>query len=136
MYSSRGQRIWEYFFAKVMADKTLGIDRRAKFIQPENMRNEMYDYMKIIERTPPPGAEGTDEGNGKANQYLDTSAPTVPTDSKLSPEEQKILKEATMQKNSPQGSIKVTVTDANQTPPPPKKKEGFFKRLFGGKKKD
>jgi penicillin-binding protein 1A len=94
----------------------------------------MYDYMNI-EKIAPPGAEGANEGNGKANQYLDTSAPTVPTDSKLSPEEQKILKEATTtQKSSPQGSIKVTVTDANQTPPPPKKKEGFFKRLFGGKK--
>jgi len=115
---------------------SLGIDRNAKFIQPENMRKEMmYDYMNI-EKIAPPGAEGANEGNGKANQYLDTSAPTVPTDSKLSPEEQKVLKEATMQRNSPQGSIKVTVTDANQTPPPPKKKEGFFKRLFGGKKKD
>jgi len=135
-YGAQAARpIWEYFFAKVLADKTLGLDRNAKFIQPENLRKEMmYDYMNI-EKIAPPGAEGANEGNGKANQYLDTSAPTVPTDSKLSPEEQKILKEATTtQKNSPQGSIKVTVTDANQTPPPPKKKEGFFKRLFGGKK--
>lgn len=131
-YGAQAARpIWEYFFAKVLADRTLGIDRSAKFIQPENMRKEMmYDYMNI-EKIAPPGAEGANEGNGKANQYLDTSAPTVPTDSKLSPEEQKILKEATMQKNSPQGSIKVTVTDANPNPPPPKKKEGFFKRLFG-----
>jgi penicillin-binding protein 1A len=135
-YGAQAARpIWEYFFAKVLADKTLGLDRNAKFIQPENMRKEMmYDYMNI-EKIAPPGAEGANEGNGKANQYLDTSAPTVPTDSKLSPEEQKILKEATTtQKNSPQGSIKVTVTDTKQTPPPPKKKEGFFKRLFGGKK--
>jgi len=131
-YGAQAARpIWEYFFAKVLADRTLGIDRNAKFIQPENMRKEMmYDYMNI-EKIAPPGAEGANQGNGKANQYLDTSAPTVPTDSKLSPEEQKILKEATMQKNSPQGSIKVTVTDANPNPPPPKKKEGFFKRLFG-----
>lgn len=131
-YGAQAARpIWEYFFAKVLADKTLGIDRNAKFIQPENMRKEMmYDYMNI-EKIAPPGAEGANQGNGKANQYLDTSTPTVPIDSKLSPEEQKILKEATMQKNSPQGSIKVTVTDAGQAPPPPKKKEGFFKRLFG-----
>jgi len=131
-YGAQAARpIWEYFFAKALADKSLGLDRNAKFIQPENMRREMmYDYMNI-EKIAPPGAEGANEGNGKANQYLDTSAPTVPTDSKLSPEEQKILKEATMQKNSPQGSVKITVSDAPKTPPPPKKKEGFFKRLFG-----
>jgi len=56
-------------------DKTLGLDRNAKFIQPENMRKEMmYDYMNI-EKNGPPGAEGANQGNGKANQYLDTSAP-------------------------------------------------------------
>ena len=135
-YGAQAARpIWEYFFTKALSDKTLGIDRQAKFIQPENMRKEMmYDYMNIIDKTAPPGAEGANEGNGKANQYLDTSAPTVPLDSKLSPDEQKILKEATMQKSSPQGSIKVTVTDASKTPAEPKKKDGFFKRLFGGHK--
>ena len=71
-----------------------------------------------------------------ANQYLDTSPPTVPLDSKLSPDEQKILKEATTQKSSKEGSVKITVTDASDKKPEPKKKEGFFKRLFGGKKDD
>jgi penicillin-binding protein 1A len=131
-YGAQAARpIWEYFFAKTLADKTLGIDRRTKFIEPENMRNEMmYDYMKIIDKTPPPGAEGANEGNGKANQYLDTSAPSVPVDSKLSPDEQKILKEANQQKTSKEGSMKITVTDAGTKTDPPKKK-GFFKRLFG-----
>jgi penicillin-binding protein 1A len=130
-YGAQAARpIWEYFFAKVLADKTLGIEKNARFVQPANMRNEMmYDYKKLIENTPPPGAEGANQGNGKANQYIDTSPPTVPLDSKLSPEEQKILKEA----NSKEGSIKITVTDTKK-PEPPKKKEGFFKRLFGGKK--
>jgi penicillin-binding protein 1A len=128
--------IWEYFYAKVLADKTLGIDRQAKFVQPENMRKEMmYDYMNLIEKTAPPGAEGANEGNGNANQYIDTSPPTVPLDSKLSPEEQKILKEATTEKSNSQGSVKITVTDAQQQQPP-KKKQGFLKRLFGNKKEN
>ena len=131
-YGAQAARpIWEYFFAKVLADKTLGIERNAKFVQPENMRREMmYDYQNLIEKTPPPGAEGANQGNGKANQYLDTSPPTVPVDAKLSPEEQKILKEA----NSKEGSVRITVTDTKK-PEPPKKKEGFFKRLFGKKDK-
>jgi penicillin-binding protein 1A len=134
-YGAQAARpIWEYFFAKVLADKSLGIDRQAKFVQPENVRNGMiYDYTKLIEKTAPPGAEGANQGNGRANQYLDTSPPTVPVDSKLTPDEQKVLKEATTEKNSPQGSIKITVSDAPQQQAP-KKKPGFLKRLFGGKK--
>ena len=130
-YGAQAARpIWEYFFAKVLNDKTLGIERQAKFIQPENMRKEMmYDYMNI-EKIAPPGAEGANEGNGSANKYLDTSPPTVPVDSKLSPEEQKILQEAN--KTTKEGSVKITVTDADKKPEPPKKK-GFFKRLFGKK---
>ena len=132
-YGAQAARpIWEYFFTKVLSDKTLGIDRQARFVQPENMRKEMmYDYQNSIDKTAPPGAEGANQGNGKANQYLDTSAPTVPVDSKLSPDEQKILKEAN--KSNSQGSVRITVTDAKK-PEPPKKKGGFFKRLFGGKK--
>jgi penicillin-binding protein 1A len=127
--------IWEYFYNKVLADKSLGIDRQAKFVQPENMRSKMYDYQMLIEKTAPPGAEGANEGNGKANQYIDNSAPTVPLDSKLTPDEQKILKEATTEKSNSQGSVKITVTDAQQQQPP-KKKQGFFKRLFGNKKEN
>jgi penicillin-binding protein 1A len=132
-YGAQAARpIWEYFFAKVLADKTLGINPQAKFIQPENMRDErMFDYQNLIDKTAPPGAEGANQGNGKANQYLDTSAPTVPLDSKLSPDEQKILKEASTTKSDKQGSIKITVTDADKKKPEPQKKKGFFKRLFG-----
>ncbi|MDP4148986.1 MAG: transglycosylase domain-containing protein, partial [Bacteroidota bacterium] len=133
-YGAQAARpIWEYFFAKVMADKTLGISQNAKFIQPENMRQDrMFDYQNLIDKTAPPGAEGANEGNGRANQYLDTSAPTVPLDSKLSPDEQKVLKEANLQKTDKQGSVRITVTDADKRQEPPKKK-GFFKRLFGTK---
>ena len=127
--------IWEYFFAKSLADKSLGLNRQVKFIQPENMKSDMmYDYMNIIDKTPPPGAEGQNEGNGNANQYLDTSTPKIPVDSRLSSEEQKVLKEASVQKSDGNNSLKITVTDAADKKPPPQKK-GFFKRLFGGKDK-
>jgi penicillin-binding protein 1A len=131
-YGAQAARpIWEYFFQKVLADRSLGIDRQAKFIQPENVRKEMmYDYMQI-EKTAPPGAEGGIQGNGKPNQYIDTSPPTVPIDSKLSPEEQNILKEAN--RTSKEGSVRITVTDADKKQQEPPKKKGFFKRLFGKK---
>jgi penicillin-binding protein 1A len=128
-YGAQAARpIWEYFFSKVLSDKTLGIDRNARFLQPEGLHREI-DAEQTIERIAPAGAEGANQGNSNANKYLDTSPPTVPIDSKLSPEEQKILQEAN--RSSKEGSVHITVSDADKNPPPPKKKEGFFKKLFG-----
>jgi penicillin-binding protein 1A len=125
--------IWEYFFQKVYEDKTLGIDRSTRFAQPEQMRNEaLYDYMNIIDQQPPPGAEGADQGNGAADQYLsmpDTS--NVPVDSKLSPDEEKILKEATRNMKEEKKSLEKFPAEE-----PKKEKKGFFRKLFGGKKRE
>jgi penicillin-binding protein 1A len=121
--------IWEYFFAKVLADKNLGLNKQAKFVQPESMKNQFLDYEHIIDKTPPPGAEGLDEGNGKASQYLDTSSPKVPVDSKLSDDEEKILKEANSGLN-PNKNKKDNGPDAN-TGTQQKKKKGLFARIFG-----
>ena len=55
----------------------MGLDRQAKFVQPENMRSEMlYDYMNIPNQAPP-GAEGSDEGNGGADAYFDNPEATT-----------------------------------------------------------
>lgn len=120
--------IWEYFYRKAFADKTLGLDKQSKFVQPENMRSEMlYDYMNIQDQAPPPGAEGLDEGNGAADEYLGTPEENdVPVESKLSLEEQKVLKES--------GGKAAPPTKTPEAEEEPKKKKGFFKRLFGKKK--
>jgi penicillin-binding protein 1A len=120
--------IWEYFFKKAFEDKTLGLDKQAKFVQPENMKSEMlYDYMNIQDQSPPPGAEGQDEGNGAADEYLGTpDANDVPVESKLSLEEQKVLKES---------GGKTPDTPHVAPPPQEKKKKGFLRRLFGKKDK-
>ncbi|MBL7697660.1 MAG: transglycosylase domain-containing protein [Chitinophagaceae bacterium] len=120
--------IWEYFFKKVFEDKTLGLDKQAKFVQPENMRSEMlYDWMRIQDQAPP-GAEGVDEGIGKPDDFFGNPAEEndVPVESQLSLEEQKVLKEAT--------SKKVDTPKAVMPPKEEKKKKGFLRRLFGGKK--
>jgi penicillin-binding protein 1A len=127
--------MWEYFFSKILADKTLGIDKQTKFVQPEDMKIEgSYDYGNIIAKTPPPGAEGADAGNGNANEYMDTSTQKIPVDSKLSNDEEKILKEA----NSNNAAKKKDDKSSDKQPanqPSDKKKKGFFQRLFGGKDK-
>jgi penicillin-binding protein 1A len=120
--------IWEYFFKKAFEDKSLGLDKQSKFVQPENMKSEMlYDYMNMQDQSPPPGAEGVDQGNS-ADEYL--GAPDgndVPVESKQSLEEQKILKEAVGEKKTP---INKGAAENNKEQ---KKKKGFFKRLFGKK---
>ena len=120
------------FRKSVFADKTLGLDKKTKFVQPENMQIQgTYDYGNLISKTPPPGAEGADEGNGNANEYMDTSTQRIPVDSKLSNDEEKILKEAG-------GKKKDDVASPNKQPADDqtgKKKKNFLQRLFGGKNK-
>jgi penicillin-binding protein 1A len=129
--------IWEYFFQKVYADKTLGIEKEARFVQPENMRNEaLFDYMNIIDHAPPPGAEGEDQGNGAADQYLsqpDTNH--VPVESKLNTEEQKVLNEANKPSIPKKKEEKPVANDKKMPVEEEKKKDGLFKRLFKPREK-
>lgn len=125
--------IWEYFFQKVYADKTLGLDKQARFVQPENMRPEgLYDNYNLADRNPDPGAEGQNVGNGTADEYIGTpDTQNIPTDSKQAIEEQKILEEAVKPKN--QVPVKKDEATKEESKPEEKKK-GLFRRIFGGKK--
>lgn len=133
-YGGQASRpIWESFFQKVYADKTLGIEREAKFVQPAVMRNELLtDYSKL-EQVAPPGAEGQDVGNGTANDYLGTpDSSNVPVESKLDNDEKKILQEATKSSTTPKKDGKdAIIIEQKPTKEEEKKKKGFFKRLFG-----
>ncbi|MDB5193608.1 MAG: penicillin-binding protein [Segetibacter sp.] len=62
--------IWAYFFEKASADKTLGLDRNAKFSKPEVMSNDViYDYLNNMGGYQP-GAQGEDMGNGSSDDYI------------------------------------------------------------------
>jgi penicillin-binding protein 1A len=132
MGSQAARPIWEYFFAKALADNTLGLNKEARFALPEVLRNDiMYNYSKIINRKPPAGADGNYQSHGNANHHIDTSPPLVPVDSKPLGEEANVRSGGTItRKSNRQGSFTITVKDADKSQPP-KKKIGFFKRLFG-----
>lgn len=130
-YGGQASRpIWEYFFQKVYADKTLGIDKDARFAQPEQMRNEvMYDYMNIIDQSPLPGAEGEDQGNGAADQYLmEPDDSYVPIESEIPKDEENVLKEAR------QSEKKNDKKSSDKSPAEEPKKKGILRKIFGGKK--
>ncbi len=125
--------IWEYFFQKVYADKTLGIEKTARFQQPENMNTQaLQDYNDFTDKTLQPGAEGSDQGNGGANDYINFEKDTshVPVESSLSAEDKKVLNEAI--KSSKKEDEKQA---QKQEPEEPKKKKNLFQRIFGPKDK-
>lgn len=126
--------IWEYFFQKALADKTLGLDKAARFVQPENMRSDaLYDYGDVTGGAPDPGAEGQNVGNGDADGYLSTpDTQNIPTDSKQAIEEQKILQEAVKPKNQ----VPAKKDESKEEVQPEEKKKGLLRRIFGGKKKE
>jgi len=67
--------IWEYFFSKALADNTLGLDKHARFPRPDSTQVSMSEHGGPAEAAPLPGAQGTDQGNGNADQFLiDTTA--------------------------------------------------------------
>lgn len=122
--------IWETFFSQVVKDKTIALDKSARFPEPQNMTQEVYYDMSVIEHVPPPGAEGQDVGNGRIEDYLGVpDKQNIPLESKQAQEELKILQEALNPKNQP----KEKKADTTKKEPEEKKKTGFFKRVFKGK---
>jgi penicillin-binding protein 1A len=118
--------IWEAFYKKVYADKTLGIDKEARFAKPADLMNESNsaDISTIIEEAAPPSAEGEDVGVGNANDFgtLDTTHDDIPAESQAPDDEGKAAK-------AKDSGVKI-----GDAAPPEKKKRGFFKKIFGGKK--
>jgi penicillin-binding protein 1A len=124
--------IWAYFFQKVLADKTLGIDRNAKFSKPEVMSNDViFDYMTTINAHSSAPAAGEDVGNGTSEDYIIPDA---------QPEDIGAESDIPVEKAKPGGqTAPADVPAVQDTKPEPQqqpeeKKGGFFRNLFRKKK--
>ncbi len=74
--ANTGLPIWAYFMQKVYADKSLKIDPKATFPIPPGMQTDInLNYDSNV----PPEAQGDDQGNGNASDYLDVSDYGEPT---------------------------------------------------------
>ena len=124
--------IWEAFFKKVYADKTLGIDRDARFVQPADYDGQINSADLIpIEIDPNPAGEGEDQGVGTEEDY-NISDDYIGPESKPVVEEEKPVKKDTSTINTP--DKKTTNNKPIGSPADePKKKKGFLKKLFGKK---
>lgn len=129
--------IWEYFYRKVYADKTLGIDKSAVFVKPENLNNELFnaDPLSTVSELPPPGAEGEDVGAGTSSDYDNTEyigpeSQKVPDENK--PGEKKDTAKAVMpakKDESNSGNSAPIGTPVEDK----KKKKGLLKKIFSKK---
>jgi penicillin-binding protein 1A len=129
--------IWEAFFKKVYADKTLGISKEAIFEKPADVQHGLTnaDISTIIEDEVLPGAEGENVGVGDADDYgsLDTSHEFIGAESKIPVEEDPNKKgngkTDTSAKKAPKIGDPAPVEDK-------KKKDGIFRRIFGKKEEE
>ncbi len=120
--------IWEYFFQKVYADKSLGIDKDAKFVIPADLENSVdssANYNDLIAEPNQVGDEGDDQGVGKEQDFKINNQ-YIPPESTPVTDDNKIKKDTTSK----------VPNDNKQPAEPPKKKKGFFQRLFGKKQKN
>ncbi len=133
---SAARPIWEYFFKKVYADRTLGIDRDAKFVKPADLDLEINsaDIMNIIGDTPP-GAEGVDVGVGNANDYSGSGG----YNQYIGPESKAVIDENAKPKKDtgnkiPKGENELKKPAIINQDEKDKKKKGLLNKLF--KKKE
>lgn len=130
--------IWEAFFKKVYADKSLAIDRSATFAKPADLENEIStaDIMEVIPNAPPPEAEGEDMGVGNADDFgLDTSYEFMKPESKPLVDDEgknKATAPAAPKKDTAR-KVAPRIGEATETK---KEKKGILRRVFGGKAKD
>jgi penicillin-binding protein 1A len=124
--SAAARPIAEAFLQKVYADKSLGIEKGAKFMKPAELENQINsaDILDMIDNTAPAG-QGEDLGVGTEQDYMShdyigpESKPVVEDDAKLKVDSPQMRKTTDKPIGSP--------TDE------PKKKKGFFNKLFGKK---
>ncbi|MES1220536.1 MAG: transglycosylase domain-containing protein, partial [Bacteroidota bacterium] len=121
--------IWEYFYKKVYADKSLGIQKEARFNKPADLENEINsDQLQRLIDSTSPGAEGEDQGVGSEKDFqLQTTEYIGPESQPVKDDSKSDKKDTTVSKTKDP-----KIGEADDKKP---EKKGFLKRLFGKKDK-
>jgi penicillin-binding protein 1A len=126
--------IWEAFFKKVYADKSLGIQKDAEFSKPADLENEINDADMMKYWDPNVIDSMNDDGMKQDDYGIDTST-YVPPESQAPVDD-----ENTIKKDKPKKDTTTKAPKIGEMNPPDDKKEkkGLFKKIFGKKddKKD
>ena len=125
--------IWEAFFKKIYADKSLGINKDEKFPEPPSMDNETLSAdpsIYVTSDSVTPTAEGEDAGVGTEQDYIQNNNEDIGPESKPITDEDKPQKD-TVKKEAPKATQAKPIGSSDE----PKKKKGLFNRIFGKKEK-
>jgi len=122
--------IWEYFFKKVFADKSLGIDKEARFNKPAEIENEINSSDPIFGiDAANPGAEGEDQGAGSEKDFQPQ------TNEYIGPESQPVKEDNNKTDKKDTSTYKPKDPKIGEGGDKRPEKKGFLKRLFGKKDK-
>jgi penicillin-binding protein 1A len=132
MGGSAARPIWEAFFRKVYANKSLGIDKNAEFIKPADMQNDINnaDMMQIIQND---SMDQIDNGSNADDYMIDTTHGYIPPESQTPAEENPLPKKETTKPPKKDSTKAPRIGDATQPADTKKEKKGLFKKLFGNK---
>ncbi len=128
--------IAEYFFKKVLENKSLGIEKNAKFIKPAEMENEINSADIIIsDYDPNPEAQGDDQGVGTQDDYNEYGpADPIGPESKPVEDDQKPKKDTQkLIQNTPANKKDDDAVPIGAPADKPEKKKGLLRRLFDKK---
>lgn len=123
--------IWEAFFRKAYADKSMGLDKDAVFAKPADLQNEILnaDINSWIPEDMD-NAEGDDYGSGNADDYgTDSSYDFIGPESKKPIDEDAPIKDEKPKKDTTKKATKIGDPAVQ-----PEKKKGILRGIF--KKKD
>ncbi|RZM21439.1 MAG: penicillin-binding protein, partial [Pedobacter sp.] len=126
--------IWEAFFKKVYADKSLGIEKDARYIKPAELENQINSADVIPTLVDPdPAGQGDDQGVGDGSDYNINNGNYIPPESKpvVDEETNKPVKKDSANKAPEKKTDGRPIGSADE----PKKKKGFLDRLFSKKEK-
>ena len=123
--------IWEAFFKKVYADKSLGIDKKATFIKPVDMEDETYSADNFWYDQE--GMEENMDDGMNADDYgiLDTTT-YIPPESQLPVDENAPKKDNKQNKKDTTASPRIGESNNKEE----KKKKGILNRIFNKKDKN
>jgi penicillin-binding protein 1A len=129
--------IWGYFMSSVLNDKTLGIAKDVKFVQPESMKVETFmDYENFADKyRNEPDAENPDAGSGTSSDFDQmqySPENNIGPESELNKDEQKVLQEAKKEPAVVKPEEKKPDVKSEEKQPP-KEKKGIL-NIFKKKK--
>jgi penicillin-binding protein 1A len=128
MGGTAARPIWEAFFKKVYADKSLGIDRDASFLKPADLDNEANSADSFWYNDPSL-SDSQNNGVNEGDYSIDTTT-------YIPPESQNPTDDDVPKKDPKKDSAKAPRIGEMKPDDDKKEKKNIFKKIFGKKDKD